>query len=178
MRENRIDEGRDGEDRAAEGRVANDREYGSDRFVNPFLDDEGTGVNAVLPGVDNNDPKWKYAWVRVSISGEFDTRNVQGMDPRLGWEPVGPDERPDLKAFCARGKHPAFGKGVVQVSDVVLYRCDKRLWQMKQDAYVERTRSKMRKSREDARGKFRRDSRSRPGVQVYEDVIDFEDGTR
>lgn len=50
---------------------------------------------SALPEPDK-EPGYDYRWVRVSMMGAADPRNISGMT-REGWEPVRIDEQPQFK---------------------------------------------------------------------------------
>lgn len=52
---------------------------------------------SLLPEIEQR-PGWKYRWVRTTMAGEADARNVSAR-MREGWEPVLLADHPELQLF-------------------------------------------------------------------------------
>ena len=101
---------------------------------NPFL----SYTENVLPDIPD-DPEWSYLWMRTSIDGKDDGKNVVAhMNGRLPYQLVRPEELPSLAPLTV--KQGSLGN-CIAINDVVLVKIPREL----RDMFVEATEINARK---------------------------------
>lgn len=81
--------------------------------------------HSVLPNVPDT-REWHYCWVRVSVQGAADGKNlVKHLNGTVRYEPVPASEMPGLLHFRATNAINGSGADIIQVDDVVLMRCSR-----------------------------------------------------
>jgi hypothetical protein len=109
---------------------------------------------STLPSVpDTRD--WHYCWVRVSVNGAPDGKNIgKYMRGPVRYETVPASEFDDLQQF--RATHAAGGNGdVIQIDDVVLMRCRQDLHQKQKRFYDYRASQQREALRAETNDRFR-----------------------
>ena len=88
----------------------------------------------LLPEPDKQ-PGYKYRWMRVTLNGESDARNIS-MKLREGWEPVKIEEQPQYQLLVnGEGRW----KDCVQVGDVLLIKTPEELADQRNDYYLKQS---------------------------------------
>lgn len=85
----------------------------------------------LLPEVDQQ-PGYKYRWIRVSTLGKADPRN-HSMKLREGWEPVPRAEQPQMDAFLDPGSR---FKDNIEVDGLLLCKTPQEYVQQRNDYYA------------------------------------------
>ena len=85
----------------------------------------------LLPEPDKQ-PGYKYRWIRVSLGGQADARNIS-IKLREGWEPVKVEEQPQY-GLLVNGE--GRWKDCVQVGDVLLCKTPEELAEQRNQHYL------------------------------------------
>lgn len=85
----------------------------------------------LLPEPDKQ-PGYKYRWIRVTLGGQADARNIS-TKIREGWEPVKVEEQPQY-ALLVNGE--GRWKDCVQVGDVMLCKTPEELAEQRNQHYL------------------------------------------
>ena len=84
---------------------------------------------SVLP-TPEDDNDWVYRWVRTSMMGQADNRNVS-MRFREGWEPVKGDDYPEL--MVVPDHNSEWGKkGAIEIGGLILCRAPREMREQRQ----------------------------------------------
>lgn len=81
------------------------------------------------------EPGWKFRWIRTSMLGESDNRNVS-MKLREGWIPVSAEDYPDLELLSDHGSSWA-KRGNIEVGGLLLCKISEKKVQQR-NAYYEK----------------------------------------
>ena len=88
----------------------------------------------LLPEPDKQ-PGYKYRWIRVTLTGQTDARNIS-LKIREGWEPVKIEEQPQYQLLVnGEGRW----KDCVQVGDVLLCKTPEELAEQRNDFYLKQS---------------------------------------
>ena len=88
----------------------------------------------LLPEPDKQ-PGYKYRWIRVTLGGQTDARNIS-IKMREGWEPVKIEEQPQY-ALLVNGEGRF--KDSVQVGDVLLCKTPEELAEQRNQHYLQQS---------------------------------------
>lgn len=88
----------------------------------------------LLPEPDKQ-PGFSYRWIRVSINGQADARNLS-QKIREGWEPVKVEEQPKFKLLI--DPNSRFG-GSIEIGGLLLCKTPKELVQQRNAYYQQQT---------------------------------------
>jgi hypothetical protein len=88
----------------------------------------------LLPEPDKQ-PGYKYRWIRVTLGGQTDARNIS-IKIREGWEPVKIEEQPQY-ALLVNGEGRF--KDAVQVGDVLLCKTPEELAEQRNQHYLQQS---------------------------------------
>jgi hypothetical protein len=88
----------------------------------------------LLPEPDKQ-PGYKYRWIRVSLGGQADARNIS-IKLREGWEPVKVEEQPQY-GLLVNGE--GRWKDCVQVGDVLLCKTPEELAEQRNKHYLQQS---------------------------------------
>jgi hypothetical protein len=88
----------------------------------------------LLPEPDKQ-PGYKYRWIRVTLGGQSDARNIS-TKIREGWEPVKVEEQPQYSLLVnGEGRW----KDCVQVGDVMLCKTPEELAEQRNQHYLQQS---------------------------------------
>ena len=93
----------------------------------------------LLPEPDKQ-PGYKYRWIRVSLGGQADARNIS-IKLREGWEPVKVEEQPQY-GLLVNGE--GRWKDCVQVGDVLLCKTPEELAEQRNNHYLAQSEQQIR----------------------------------
>jgi hypothetical protein len=93
----------------------------------------------LLPEPDKQ-PGYKYRWIRVSLGGQADARNIS-IKLREGWEPVKVEEQPQY-GLLVNGE--GRWKDCVQVGDVLLCKTPEELTVQRNQHYLQQSEQQIR----------------------------------
>ena len=93
----------------------------------------------LLPEPDKQ-PGYKYRWIRVSLGGQADARNIS-IKLREGWEPVKVEEQPQY-GLLVNGE--GRWKDCVQVGDVLLCKTPEELAEQRNQHYLAQSEQQIR----------------------------------
>jgi hypothetical protein len=88
----------------------------------------------LLPEPDKQ-PGYKYRWIRVTLGGQTDARNIS-IKIREGWEPVKIEEQPQY-ALLVNGEGRF--KDAVQVGDVLLCKTPEEFAEQRNQHYLQQS---------------------------------------
>ena len=88
----------------------------------------------LLPEPDKQ-PGYKYRWIRVTLGGQTDARNIS-IKIREGWEPVKIEEQPQY-ALLVNGE--GRWKDCVQVGDVLLCKTPEEMAEQRNNHYLKQS---------------------------------------
>ncbi|HXO73221.1 MAG TPA: hypothetical protein VN838_30060 [Bradyrhizobium sp.] len=140
----------------ADSRLSRNPREDEDEFGQ--MDFDSFDHESILPYVPDTD-EWHYCWMRAVVNGEPDKKNINKyLNGKVRWEAVSPDELNGLVSYRATNANVS-NSGVIQIDDVVLMRCSKRIHEVRANHYDKLTSLKTATVRNDTKEFFKQDRR-------------------